>query len=331
MEVWIKEIVRLANLCCTPQVQQVKTQNDVYRIECGADIFYLKTYTKDWYGDNVADTGYHVNHEETAWSILLTEGLLAPEVVYQSTTCDNPLNRPFLMTRELPGKPLTELLNNASKGQFAALLQTVGSYLRRMHNITFSYPGYLDTKKGPTASPSPSVWQHRCWSAEQRQRDALTNLASDETYLSIITIEQMRERLSVMSERLAPAYQPPRYIHGDCHAHQFFLEQCNGKWQVTGVLDMEVSSAGDSGEDILKLCIELAQRFSYQTRWWISLFEGYGGEPNFDLFRLRLLGVASSEFWRPNRWGSQGTRETVLRHFMKAEDWWTLFSPVPGG
>lgn len=324
----IEEIVHLANLGSAPQVQQVKTQNDVYRIKCGVDIYYLKTYTKDWYGDNWADTGYHVNHEATAWAILLANGIPAPEVVHQSESCDNPLTRPFLMTRELSGKPLTELLEGVEENQFEIMLRAVGSYLRRMHNITFSYPGYLDTKNGPSVPLTPSDWQHRCWSAKQRQRDAFTNLESDNVNFSESTKHQMQEMLSGIGEKLASAYQPPRFTHGDCHAHQFYLERNNGEWKVTGVLDMEVSSAGDCGEDILKLCIELAQRYFYKTHWWKPLFEGYGVEPNLEHFRLRLLGVAAVEFWRPNSWGSQGAREKVLQHFLKAKDWCTLFSPV---
>jgi aminoglycoside phosphotransferase len=131
-----------------------------------------------------------------------------------------------------------------------------------------------------------------------------------------------------MADQLAPAYQPPRFTHGDCHAHQFFLVETGEGWQVTGVIDMEVSSAGDCGEDLLKLSIELAQILTHQTRWWEPLFEGYGTLPDFELFRLRLLGVVEPEFGMAGRWLGTAPREAVVQHFLRATDWDRLFAPV---
>ena len=50
-----------------------------------------------------------------------------------------------------------------------------------------------------------------------------------------------------MGERLRSSYDPPRFVHGDCHANAFFLVEEEGSWRVTGTVDMEVASSGDAG------------------------------------------------------------------------------------
>ena len=65
---------------------------------------------------------------------------------------------------------------------------------------------------------------------------------------------------------------------------------------MTGVVDMEVASAGDPIEDLLKFSLELAPILPARTRWWQALFDGYGQEPEYALFRLRMLGCSPEEF-----------------------------------
>lgn len=302
-------------------------QNDVYRINCGSDVFFLKIYTKDWYGSDVAATGFNANHEATAWAILAQHDVAAPEVVYAATNCENSLTRPFLLTRQLAGTPFTTLLTT-NKRQRNILLSTVGDYVQQMHCITFTFPGYLTTLDGPTTAPDPEQWQHRCWSAQRRQEEAITNVMQAQDQLSPATFTEAYSSCSHIADQLASAYQPPRFTHGDCHAHQFFLTETGTAWQVTGVVDMEVSSAGDCGEDLLKLSIELAQTLRYNTRWWEPLFEGYGTHPDFELFRLRLLSVAEPEFGASGKWIATAPWEAVVRHVLHATDWDSLFAPV---
>src|SRR5260221_10092188 len=118
------------------RVRLVKTGNDVYHIVAGGDSFFLKTYTKSWYGPDPAATGYCANHEAAAWAILARHNLPAPKVVRVSTSVDNPLGRPFILTRQLRGQPLTTWLAPAGAATQAGALAQVGAYLRQMHAIT---------------------------------------------------------------------------------------------------------------------------------------------------------------------------------------------------
>ena len=115
----------------------------------------------------------------------------------------------------------------------------------------------------------------------------------------------------------------PRFVHGDCHASAFFLAHAGGAWRVTGTVDMEVASAGDVGEDLMKLCIELAAILPASDRWWEALFDGYGATPEFDLLKLRLLGSEPAEFAWIDRWPKQWN--DIVRHILNARSWSQLF------
>jgi aminoglycoside phosphotransferase (APT) family kinase protein len=309
-------------------VELIKQGNDVFRLISGTERFFLKAYTKDWYGSDPATTGFHVLHESVAWAILAQRGLAVPIVVYAASDCENPISRPFLLTRELEGRPLTDWLMEADREMQFALLTAVGDYLRQMHQITFEFPGYLSALSGPPEPPDPIGWQHRCWSAKTREAEAWRQLQADEPLLTEETRTESQQACSQISSRLMDAYHPPRFTHGDCHAHQFFLTQNKAGWQVTGVLDMEVSSAGDSGEDLIKISLELAQRLDHKTFWWESLFAGYGVVPDFEAFRLRLLGVEPREFGPLGKWIQTPSREARLQRFLQARDWQSLFAPI---
>jgi aminoglycoside phosphotransferase (APT) family kinase protein len=61
-----------------------------------------------------------------------------------------------------------------------------------------------------------------------------------------------------MAQTLAATTAAPRYVHGDCHAHQFFVVSAGADLLVSGVVDMEVASAGAPVEDLVKFILEVA-------------------------------------------------------------------------
>jgi len=299
---------------------ELKQHNHVYRIETDMETFFLKTYTKDWYGHNVAGTSYCVDHEVAAWKVLASNGLATPDVVLAEFSCDNEFNRPFLLTRMLPGKPLTIYLRDAGQDDFRQLLTNIGQYMAAMHRICFPYPGYI-TSIGLNAPPDPNGWQHLIWTIEQFNRDARQVWNDDRQSISVRLVEEAEAYFRIYGVALADEYAIPRFTHGDCHASQFFLDFDGSKWQVTGVVDMEVSSGGDCGNDLLKFGLEMSALFPAATKWWEPFFEGYGREPNFELMRLRMLAIP--HFGYSYAW--PGTREQILSHVLKSHGWQSLY------
>ena len=62
-------------------------------------------------------------------------------------------------------------------------------------------------------------------------------------------------------------------------------------------------------------------RISAYARWWEPFFDGYGKAPDFELFRLRLLGATGAEYL--DSWA--GTREQILTDILNAQSWEDLF------
>lgn len=297
----------------------LKRQNDVYCLTTGSIVTYLKFYTKSWYGDDPARMAFNVEHEVYAYNTLKQAGLAVPDLVYGERSTDNPIGRPYLLLSALTGDHLLHVLTEPEATH--AALEQAGNYLRRMHAIRFDYPGYL-AYHDPDALPDPAAWQHRCWTAAARHREAAATLAAERTHLSPRVIAHLESIFDDMEARLQPAYDSPRFVHGDCHAHQVFLHGSGHLWRVMGVVDLEVASAGDPGEDLLKFCMEMMHAMPPWTRWWEPFFDGYGGAPDFDLLRLRLLGATEHEF-RASGW--PGPRDTLVSRLLVAQDWEDLF------
>ncbi len=320
-----QEIMHLIGRDGDVHVALVNEYNHVYRIECRGEVFFLKTHTKDWYPSEDAETGYSVAHEHSAFSVLAANGLATPEVLLACRNRDNPFGRPFILTRKLRGEPLTQLLKQSDEERFRALLMAAGEYLRRVHAITFAFPGYI-MDSGPTAPPDENAWQHPIWTAKRRQKNALAMLREDATKLPGELVKRLEVIFATMEDALASAYNPPHFAHGDCHAHQFFLYQEAGRWQVSGFIDMEVASAGDCTQDLVTFATEMARDLPITTRWWEPFFAGYDGEPDFELFRLRFLGTTDDILEFVLHW--RGTKEEFLMHVLSATDWETLFSKL---
>ena len=302
-------------------IEQVHAYNHVWRLRGDAGTFFLKIYTKSWYEAHGASHAFPVIHEAGAWRCLKAHGLPTPDVVVEETGTANPLGRPFLLTHELEGQSLPALLRQGQASD--AALRGVGDYLRRMHGVNFAYPGYVSNEQGPTSPPRPGAWQHRCWTPKARQTAARDTVAAQAAHLSVDLRARLEGAITSMPDRLRSCYEPPRFVHGDCHASAFFLVDAGGAWRVTGTVDMEVASAGDVGEDLMKLCIELAAVLPASARWWEAFFDGYGAAPEFDLLKLRLLGSEPAESAWTERWPKSW--DDSVRHILDARSWYQLF------
>lgn len=300
-------------------VELIATGNHTWRVVAGGEIFYIKVHTKSWYGGK--PVGDVVRHEITAHRLLHEQGLPTPEVVSSSFTCDNPLRWPFMLTRALDGTALTELLPRLARHEADDVLRHVGGHLARMHSITFDYPGYL-VDGPPVAPPDPNRWQHDIWRFERFLSHAISSWAEVQDDLDLATGDALAVLVADKMADLRASYQPPRFVHGDCHANQFFLAKTDSGWRVSGVVDLEVASAGSAVSDFLKLVIEMAGRFGAgPLRWWEPLLHGYGRPVDFDLLRLVLTAAGHINYTclGAHRW--PGTRAEIVRHLVRARNW----------
>lgn len=251
-----------------------------------------------------------VEHEAAAYAVLRDHGLPTVKVVRAETSPVNPLGWQYLLLEALPGRAVTEL----SPAELPAALRTVGDYLRRMHAIHFDRPGYL-YRDGPPATLDPNEWQHAIWTFATFDRTRQQDGDAAEEFV--------RAQLPAIRD----SYVALRFTHGDCHAHQFFVERAESRCRVTGVVDMEVASAGDCGWDLVKFMIEAAVRWEPASRWWEPFLDGYGADVSLPVFKARLLTAGPENFGclrGPHTWPLD--REALIRHVLLAQDWGELFS-----
>lgn len=287
----------------------VHHRNHVYAIHAGGRRLFLKVHTKPWYPSDPAAPVRCVEHESAAYRCLHEYGLPSVPIVHAETNCDNPIGWQYLLMEALPGRSLTDLDATA----LPAALRAVGEYLGRMHMIVFERPGYI-YRDGPSKPDRDDAWQHPIWTLDALNKARPRDNAETEAFV--------HSQLPVLRE----AYATPRFTHGDCHAHQFFLQPVHEQWQVTGVVDLEVASAGDCGWDLVKFMIEAAVRWSPESRWWMSFLDGYGHEMSFSSVKARFLACGQENYtWlRGSRnWPSE--REALGYHILNAQNWEQLF------
>lgn len=316
-ELIAQELLQVISL---PDIRLVKHYNHVYQIRYGNDIFFLKTYTKDWYGGDIAGTAYCVDHERTAWEVLANKGLNVPKIVLAEESMSNPLGRPFLLMRALEGQSFVNYLSPQNTTALPQMLAAIGCYMRTMHEIEFEFAGYIVTD-GLKTPPDPNAWQHFIWTFGQLERDAIQTWQEDKESVSPEVMNAIESYYVQHKHLLMDVYQKARFTHGDCHASAFFLQNKNHDWQISGILDMEVASAGNIYFDFLKFGLEIAAYLPVESHWWDYLFEAYGSEPAFELMKLMFLAVNHHNY----SWRWQCPRENLLKHFVSAEDWTTLW------
>lgn len=67
------DICALIGVSGAVRVTAVTQHNHVWALQCDESTYYLKCYTKDWYGDDVPRTEYCVPHEHDAYAVLAAE------------------------------------------------------------------------------------------------------------------------------------------------------------------------------------------------------------------------------------------------------------------
>ena len=304
------------------EVTLIKEGNHVYRIKSTIGSFFLKTYTKGWYGPPES-TGFCVLHEKAAYEILHQYNLNAPEVVlWKEKSGDSPLHVPFLITREVPGEAIGQAKTTGQ--EMAPLLRELGVYLRKMHSIEFQFPGYVMSAGGPQQSPEKNSWRHRIWEVDALEIFAKGIWRNPDHKLKAELIDELEHRFDALRPKLIEEYAPPRMIHGDCHLHQFFFD----RGVVSGVVDMECASAGDRIADLVKLFLEAASKLA-EFDWLTPFVQGYGQMPNFETFQLRLLCCEPAEFCAAG-WKWNYNYDWLLQRMISATSWKELFALSAG-
>lgn len=295
-------------------VTREQKNNHIFKIRYNQFFFYLKTHTKDQYTDDQIARGVPVKHETVAYQLLKKHGLLTPRVVAAVDTIENPITYPYLLTQKLEGEPILDALHRVDRKDFNTILFKVGEYVRSMHDITFDSLGY-----GAIDGSSESIKHSKSWDLQQRKQEALDMLEADRDVISDELYYGLREKFTLMDTDLLPDYEQKAFVHGNLDISKFYIKRHGNEWTITGLLDMEHAGAGDYVDDIVNLGISMSKAFP-SSFWWEPFYKGYGKEPKFQNFKLRMLGYTEEMLgWK------KGHRDEILSAMLGAVHWRYLY------
>jgi hypothetical protein len=317
----------------------VRSGNEVYRLDSDAGTFFLKIPVKDLeaWPDPLDGAAAKVTRERAACQCLRDHGLPAPEAVSYDTDRDNPIGRPYLLTRCLVGTAFTTVVPTQARQHWRSPLEAVGVFLAAVHAIEFEFPGYLATRGGPVGPLSPEAPRasdavdvagagaspRASHSAEVAEAEAMNDLACGRPFLDPEVADGLDARFRRIASSIAGEYWPPRFVIGGFHPNHPFLAPVAGGWTVSGCVDLEVASGGSVFEDLTTFAVGMMARFEADIPWWEPLFAAYGSEPRLERFRTALLSVWTYCFFDP---AQPYMLENTYRALLAADSWPTLFN-----
>jgi len=304
--------------------RRVRSGNDVFKVDANADTLFLKVPAKDLeaWRDPLDGATSKVIRERAACQCLRAHGLPAPEVVAFDLSRENPIGRPYLLTRKVVGRPFTTLVRTRARSGWRGQLEAVGAFLAAVHAIEFEAPGYVTTPKGPLGSLTPEH-PRASHAPAVAQTEALRDLAAARPFLDPGLFDALEERFGEIATSIAGEYWPPRFVIGGFHPNHPFLGRTDGRWKVTGCVDLEVASGGSVFDDLTTFAVGMMVRTETEIPWWEPLFVGYGSTPTLERFRIALLSSCTYCFGNADR--PHGL-EATYRALLAADSWSTLFN-----
>jgi len=261
--------------------------------------FHLKFHTASWYPDQ-AEADYAAHRALAVHELLRRVGLALPCQAWVDDSHTIVPTAVYVAT-EMPGTDGLTLLWKHPCNR-AAILEAVGRYLRRLHNVEFTEGGTIGPQHAQAASrcgrigpvsPRVSVRDPdmmRLFHPEAFQEAALRQLdeCGNHNLLDSRAVEATRRVLGTMAETIRPDYDPPRLILGNAHISHLYMQNAAEGWQVSGCCDFEDVSAGDPLADFMELETSLTPTFAWFD-WRGPLFAGYGGRPRLESHKMRVL------------------------------------------
>ena len=302
-------------------VEPVRSGHTVVRVRTERDLYYLKAHSKDLeeFADPAAGAGQVVRREAATYACLRARGLPAVEVVAVDPSCDNLLGWPYLLTLQLAGTSLRDLVQS-ERSAWSAAVEAFGSYLAAAHDIRFPRAGYLASVEGPALDGS-SLGDEVYHRPDVALPDGLRDLERARPHLSSELQGEVERRLAELPDAIASEYREPRFVHGNSHINHPQLVIEGERPRFSGQLDMDGASAGAPFEDLHTVAWGMMAH-APRLDWWEPLFAGYGSVPDLERFRLALLSASFYCFGD----GIEVSLESLYRRLLTAKTWPQLFT-----
>jgi hypothetical protein len=163
---------------------------------------------------------------------------------------DNPVGWPYLLTRELIGRPLLDFAQRPSDLDWRLRCSRPVPTSPAAHSITFDGSGYI---LAPNGLAPIRLGRRRPTPCTIRLRSKPPPSAISPSHgpsLAADLADDLESRFHVIGETIAPEYDPPRFVHAACHPNHPYVERSGGVLRVSGCVDMESASAGAVSDDL---------------------------------------------------------------------------------
>ena len=209
--------------------------NGMYRIEVEGfnQPFVLRIYTRD----------PAACRKEVDLHHLVAHRVPVPEILYAATSEAEGLP-PHSVMRWLNGLTFRQLKARRDPREIAQAARSIGETLARIGSFQFDRPGRIDPGLtiGPPLLPG-----------DQGAADFVDNcLNSPETQrrLDAARRDRVREFMRNWAPRMALLAGEHRLVHSDFGGPNLLVDQVDGHWRVTGVLDWEFAFSGPPLVDV---------------------------------------------------------------------------------
>jgi hygromycin-B 7''-O-kinase len=230
------------------------------------------------------------DHDRELEAYRLLTGRLSPflPVVLAHGVHQDRIAWPYLVVSFLPGRPLLDVRPDLSADDEERIGQAVGRAVRQIHATPLTAANHFQ--------PSPAAW-----SAFVRRRKvaALRQLRS----WQILSAELVKQLAVSLASEPGPL-GPLRLLHADLTADHLLLDEANGQWQVTGLIDYADCQVGEAVYEWIALWFGLCAR---RPAFFRAVLRGY--DPALvinDALRRRLF-----HFTFIHRFGPEMVRLTL--------------------
>jgi len=202
------------------------------------------------------------NPEHQRWVLdqYQLQGIPVPLALY----CDN--HDDFLIESCVEGKEVVHLAPHIVQSSYVE----IGRHLKDMHKVR--------TKKFGHFGPEPGVGTDESWYAFLKHFfiNRLNIIESSGTW-----DHELCERIRAVTAKLQNYFETfshPCLVHGDMNTSNVFLDEVNGNWQVSGIIDFADALSGDPLFDLGGLLLEIHIYTQIEPLWsdLKEVLEGYG-------------------------------------------------------